>query len=274
MAGVVVLLYPTVSAWLVQYNQSQIIRDADGVVAAGPNSLLQEELGRAREYNSQLSGGAVVEAGQNVPTGTVTEDSDLDYWDLLLSSDEGVMGRLRIPSIDVELPIYHGTAEETLAKGVGHLEGTSLPIGGSSQHSVLTAHRGLPEATLFDNLGQVELGDTFTIEIFGEVLTYRAVDTQTVLPEETQALNMQYDRDLVTLVTCTPLGINTHRYLVTGERVYPTPASDLERAGQPPNVPGFPWWALALGGSLVAYAVFVAVSGRATAKNPPKNPSQ
>ena len=99
---------------------------------------------------------------------------------------------------------------------------------------------------LFNNLNKVELGDTFTISVFGEVLTYRAIDLQTILPEETQALIIQQDQDLVTLVTCTPLGINTHRYLVTGERISPTPLADVEAARAVPDIPGFPWWAVIL----------------------------
>ena len=138
-------------------------------------------------------------------------------------------------------------------------------MGGISQHSVLTAHRGLPEATLFNNLHKVEIGDTFTIEVFGEVLTYQAIATQTVLPDETQALLPEYGQDLVTLVTCTPLGVNTHRYLVTGERILPTPIGDLEGAGQIPDIPGFPWWAVTLGATGIGYVtllVVVVVAGR------------
>jgi sortase A len=122
---------------------------------------------------------------------------------------------------------------------------------------VLTAHRGLPEATLFDNLDQVDVGDTFTIEVFGEVLTYRVFGTQVVEPDQTQALAPAYGRDLVTLVTCTPLGINSHRILVTGERVIPTPRADVAAAGHPPDIPSFPWWAVVIGGSLLGAALVV-----------------
>src|SRR5699024_9760395 len=160
------------------------------------------------------------------------------------------------------LPIYHGTSDEVLAKGVGHLEGSSLPVGGTSQHSVLTAHRGLPSAELFNNLHKLTVGDTFTVEAFGEVLTYRATRTATILPDETQSLLPQQGEDLMTLVTCTPLGINSHRYLVTGERVSPTPIGDVQRAGSSPQIPGFPWWALALAAAIGGYAGVVIRSGK------------
>ena len=166
----------------------------------------------------------------------------LPYDQQLKAGEAGIMGRIRIPSIDVDLPIYHGTSEETLLKGAGHLEGTSLPVGGDSTRTVITAHRGLPEATLFNNLDQVKEGDTFTLEVFGEVLTYRVFSTQVVEPQDSQAVLVEPGRDLATLITCTPLGVNSHRILVTGERIIPTPAADVDSAGQASELPRFPWW--------------------------------
>ena len=262
LLGVLVLLYPTVASWFSQYNQSELIEEMDQSVNADPPSKLREEIQRARGYNSELTGGALVSPDSNIPTGQGASPREFDYQQILNIGGTGLMGRLRIPSIQVDLPIYHGTSDDVLAKGVGHLQGTSFPVGGESQHSVLTAHRGLPSATLFDNLGEVKIGDSFTVEVFGEVLTYRVIETRTVLPEETQALFPRHGEDLVTLVTCTPLGINTHRYLVTGERVVPTPIKDVEAAGERPDIPGFPWWAVALGACLVAYVGVVAWGGR------------
>ncbi len=243
LLGLGILTYPSAASWVSQYNQSKLIEDLDAIVEEGPASRMQLELDRARQYNQALIGGALLSPESNVPTSEAGRAIQLDYFDILALSGDSAMGRLRIDAIALDLPIYHGTSDATLAKGVGHLQGTSLPIGGESQHSVLTAHRGLPEATLFDNLNKMKRGETFTIEIFGEVLTYRVIETQTVLPDETQALYPVYGKDLVTLVTCTPLGVNSHRYLVTGERITPTPLEDIEKAGNRPEIPGFPWWA-------------------------------
>ena len=262
LMGVLVMLYPSAASWFAQYNQSLIIEDIGASVQEQPESRLHEQIGLAHQYNEALSGGAVVAPGSNVPTGDGTVSGGPAYGSIL-DAGSGMMGRLRIPSIEVDLPIYHGTSDATLEKGVGHLEGTSLPVGGESQHSVLTAHRGLPSATLFDDLGEVKVGETFTIEVFGEVLTYKVIETQTIEPEQTQALVPRFGEDLVTLVTCTPLGINTHRYLVTGVRVTPTPIVDLERAGQRPEIPGFPWWAVGVGAAILAFGVIFVWSGYA-----------
>ena len=202
----------------------------------------------------------------------LTRDLDHAYADLLRATPTGVMGRLRVPKIAVDLPIYHGTSDAILAKGVGHLEGTSLPVGGASQHSVLTAHRGLPEAELFNDLDGVELGDRFTIEAFGEVLTYEVIDTRVVEPEDTDTLRAVAGEDLVTLVTCTPLGINSHRYLVTGERVTPTPIEDIAAAGQRPDVPGFPWWIAILCSAVLLAALLVVISGWRAAERTESKP--
>ena len=154
------------------------------------------------------------------------------------------MARVKIPSIEVDLPIYHGTDEETLLRGAGHLEGTHLPVGGESTRSVITAHRGLANATMFTDLNRVSEGDSFTIESLGETLVYRVNEIQVIDPTDTGSLQSESGKDLVTLITCTPLGVNTHRILVTGERITPTPAPALHEAGKAPEIPGFPWWAL------------------------------
>ncbi len=267
LIGVLVLMYPSVASWFSQYNQSRLIDDVvTADIEKGPPSRLEAEIAKAQAYNSALTGGALLSPESNVPTSDGENGGEFDYNQLLDINGTGTMGRLKIPSIDVDLPIYHGTSEATLAAGVGHLKGTSLPVGGTSQHSVLTAHRGLPSATLFDNLDKLKVGDRFTIEVFGEVLTYQVISTQVVQPDETQPLLPQYGKDLVTLVTCTPLGINTHRILVTGERVTPTPVQDIQAAGTAPDIPGFPWWSVIIGGSVVVLTGFVIYSGRALAK--------
>lgn len=260
--GVLVLMYPPVAAWWAQYNQSQLIGQVESSVDRTSPNTLQDTLDAASRYNSALTGGALVAPGARIPQSSGATAEGFDYQSLLRADAAGVMGRLRIPSIQVDLPIYHGTSDAILAKGVGHLEGTSLPVGGEDQHSVLTAHRGLAQATLFDDLDHVKIGDTFSIDVFGETLTYRVRETRVVLPEETEALYPQPGEDLVTLVTCTPLGINTHRILVTGERLLPTPQKDLAKAGAFPDIPGFPWWAPIIGGAAMLLAMVVWFSGR------------
>ena len=130
-------------------------------------------------------------------------------------------------------------------------------MGGVDTHAVLTAHRGLASATLFNDLDKVKIGDRFTIEVAGDVLTYQVFETQVVEPSDTKTLVPRAGQDLVTLVTCTPLGINSHRILVTAERVTPTPEKDLASAGRAPEIPGFPWWAVGLGGGVVAIGLLM-----------------
>lgn len=210
-----------------------------------------EQLRRAREYNSKLSSGAIYEANTNIPTSHgETSDTSQDYWDQLKVNDDGLMARLRIKKIDLDLPVYHGTEDATLLKGLGHLRGTSLPVGGKGTRSVITGHRGLASAEMFTRLDEVGKGDTFTIEVFDEILTYKVVDKIVVNPDETKKIAAVPGKDLMTLITCTPLGINTQRILVTGERVVPTPAADKALRGKKPDVPRFPWWIVACFGSL------------------------
>src|SRR5690625_1490874 len=251
-AGAMLILYPPTASWFAQYNQSRIVENTSAFTQAGAPSWLDSELQRARDYNEALAvGESILSPDSNVPTAEGSSRGIYDYDDLLNATGDGVMGRLRIPAITVDLPIYHGTTDAVLTRGVGHLEGTSLPVGGVSQHSVLTAHRGLPSAELFNNLHKLAVGDTFTVEVFGETLTYRVMLTQTILPDQTQSLIPMEGSDLMTLVTCTPLGVNSHRYLVTGERVMPTPIGDVNAAGAVPEIPGFPWWAVGVSAAVI-----------------------
>jgi sortase A len=263
-AGAALLIYPSAAAWFSQVEQSSRIDDLTDQITDLGAETLHERLVEARAYNGQLTGGgAAVAANERLPLAVDPDpDGSLDYDTLLRGDASGLMARIKIPSIKVDLPIYHSTEESVLEIGVGHLEGTALPVGGESTHAVLTAHRGLATSELFTHLDQVKLDDTFTIEVFGEVLTYQVTDTRVVEPDETESLLPQVDRDLVTLVTCTPLGVNSHRILVTGERIVPTPHEDLENAGKSPDVPGFPWWMIVSAAVIVALAAYVWFSGR------------
>ncbi|KAB1645297.1 class C sortase [Gulosibacter chungangensis] len=265
LVGTCVFLYPQVAAWFSQREQSLVTSLAMEAMDRPPNSdetFRAEEMAKARQYNDELASGAVYAANANIAVGQETATTDgVAYDDLLNTSGEGFMGRLLYEDLAIDLPIYHGTSDEILEHGVGHLEGTSLPVGGVGTRSVLTAHRGLPSATLFTNLDKAEMGDTFTVSVLDEVLTYKVVEIQVIKPEETQEIVADPDRDLITLVTCTPLGINSHRILVTAERITPTPIGDIESAAAEPNLPGFPWWTVVLGTVLVLFVVYIWRSG-------------
>lgn len=169
----------------------------------------------------------------------------LPYEQQLYIDDGGLMSRIRIPKIDVDLPVYHGTTEESLLKGAGHLKGTSLPVGGIGTRTVITAHRGLAGARMFTDLDLINKGDVFSIESFGRIVTYRVIDSVVVEADDRETVRAVEGRDLATLVTCTPLGINSHRILVTGERIIPTPASAVKDLRTPTQLPHFPWWIVA-----------------------------
>ncbi|MFJ4170862.1 class C sortase [Paenarthrobacter sp. NPDC089714] len=266
MSGSALLLYPAAAAWFSAVDQShEIDKLTQGIKDLGAETL-HSRLNEAREYNQSLSGGgADIAANERLPLAKEPRDgTGQKYLDMLRGDSEGLMARIRIPSIKVDLPIYHGTSDAVLEHGVGHLEGTALPVGGPSTHSVLTGHRGLATSELFNDLDKVKADDTFTIEVFGEVLTYRVVETLIVEPEETESLLIQPGKDLLTLVTCTPLGINSHRILVTGERVIPTPQAEVDAAGISPDVPGYPWWMVIGGGVVVTAVAYVWLSGRPT----------
>lgn len=265
LVGAMVLLYPSTAAWWAQYGQSQVVEELEQTSSNAVPASRADALTAARSYNEQLNSGALLEANSRKPVSGTPSDGDTLYDSLLLGDANGAMGRLRIDSIGVDLPIYHGTSDATLAKGVGHLQGTSLPVGGPSTHSVLTAHRGLASATLFNRLDELKIGETFRLEIFGEVLVYRITETKVVAPEDTESLFARYGEDLVTLVTCTPLGINSHRILVTGERVTPTPVVDVQQAGSSPDIPGVPWWAAGLLSTAGIAALYVWRMGRVRA---------
>ncbi|MDO5746272.1 MAG: class C sortase [Actinomycetaceae bacterium] len=255
LAGVSMLTYPYAASWFSQKNQSAITANYSKTVKyVRPDAKTQIQA--AHTYNQALTSGAQLKPNTRIPVGTGTlhhndtataaDDSvdGLTYDQILRVDSTGLMARLRIPSIDVDLPVYHGTDDATLLKGVGHLFGTSMPVGGKGTRTVLTAHRGLADAALFTYLDKVKVGDVFTIEVFDQLLTYKVIDTVVVEPEDTETIRSDPDRDLATLVTCTPLGINTHRILVTGERVFPNPKSLEKTKGAAPEVPRFPWWAV------------------------------
>lgn len=261
LTGAMLMILPSAGAWFSQSVYSHEIETLSKAAKEIQPEVRQSALEQARSYNVNLIGSIEVVANSNIPEGKVGQENH-EYERLLVADSLGLMARLKIPSINVDLPIYHGTGDDVLEMGVGHLQGSALPIGGANTHSVLTAHRGLAKAELFTHLGDVHVGDTFTVEVFGEVLSYRVFETRVVEPSDTESLYPQADRDLMTLITCTPLGVNTHRILVTGERVTPTPLNDVLTAGDSPSIPGFPWWALWTIGSFSVVSAYVVVNLR------------
>lgn len=266
LLGIGVALYPATASWFSGVQEAQqVARYGNDVKVIGPASRIQA-LRQAQAYNAALESGAEVKANERIPVDTgATLPNGFVYSQLLAADPYGLMGRIVIPSIGVDLPILHGTSDATLTQGIGHLEGTSLPIGGLGTHAVLAGHRGLASATLFTNLDKVVDGDTFTIYVFGEALTYKVFDIKVVDPDQTKPLNPVPGKDLVTLVTCTPIGINSQRILVTGERILPTPAAAIAGANKAPSGPGFPWWALEIAGAILAVGAYVWWSGRPVA---------
>lgn len=266
VAGLGVFLYPQAASWFAQYQQSRQLefysQQIEEVVPSAP-----EQIRAAHAYNHALSAGeVVVGAGANKPVADGAATTLYSYGEQLKADDSGLMARIRIAAIDLDLPIFHGTSDQTLLQGAGHLEGSSLPVGGLSTHSVITAHRGLAQATMFTNLDRVKLGDRFTLEVFGEVLVYEVRSKVVVDPQDTETLHVQEGKDLVTLITCTPLGINSHRILVTGERVTPTPLAEVAAVGEVPDIPGFPWWLVILLVGGLSVVVFVWRSGFSDAR--------
>lgn len=211
IAGLSLLLYPTVSDLWNSHHQTQAIAAYTEEVSEMDDESYQEVLAEAHAYNERLF------AKEN--RFQMSDEEKVEYESVLNVSGTGVMGSIEIPSIDVNLPIYHGTDAAVLQVAVGHIEGTSLPVGGSSTHCVISAHRGLPSAKLFTNLDQVKEGDVFYLKVLDEVLTYEVDQIRIVLPEEVDDIDIIEGEDLCTLVTCTPYGINTHRLLVRGHRI-------------------------------------------------------
>ena len=215
----VALLYPVVSDQWNRYRDAQLVTNYNEKLQHIDNTERDEILKKAVEYNRYLK-----LQDRNIVTDADYEPDD--YYETLLNlTGNSMMGYVEIPKIDVTEPIYHYSHEISLGKGIGHIHGSSLPVGGKSTHSVLTGHRGLPNQKFFSDLDKVSIGDKFYIHVLGEVLVYRVYDIQEIEPYDVGVLFIEDDKDLVTLVTCTPYGVNTERLLVMGERV---PVEELE----------------------------------------------
>ena len=218
MTGIGLLTYPMVSDYVNRLHGSYAISELEQHVAQIEQGNLEKERRNAQEYNKRLPSDEMKDA----------------YADILNISD-GIMGSLQIPKISVNLPIYHGTSEEILEKGVGHLESSAFPVGGKGNHSVLTGHTGLPTAKLFTDLVQLKEGDHFYVHILDKTIAYCVNQIKVVLPDDGRDLAIVSDKDYCTLVTCTPYGVNSHRLLVRGERVDLPQQQTLEQLNQEVN---------------------------------------
>lgn len=205
--GITVLCYPFISNYINTLHSSQVIEQLEQALENADDKELKHQRELAELYNENLRN-----PGENVSCPYNYEE--------ILSFPRGIMGYLDIPSINIHLPIYHGTGEDALAKGIGHLPDTAFPIGGKGNHSVLTGHTGLPSAKLFTDLTKLSVGDLFYINILGETLVYEVDQIKTVLPSEVNELLPTAEKDYCTLVTCTPYGVNSHRLLVRGSRIH------------------------------------------------------
>ena len=210
LAGIAIFLYPAFSSWWNDRTQTKIIEEYNNAVGVLDTSQKDEMLDQAHAYNAALASLADPMSQYEALT---------DYSGVLNIPGTGIIGYIDIPKIGVHLPVYHGTSPEVLNVAVGHLEGTSLPVGGKGSHAVISAHRGLPSAKLFSDLDQLTEDDQFSISVLDDIFTYEVDQINVVRPYETELLRPEPDKDLVTLMTCTPYGINTHRLLVRGHRI-------------------------------------------------------
>lgn len=262
LVGLAILLYPTISNFLIEQNASRAIERYSEAVDAMSDEDAQAVLDTAHAYNTALAlrAGAVSSGEASGSSASPEELSALleQYNEVLNLNGDGMMGYISIPRIDVTLPVYHGSEERVLQTAVGHIESSSLPVGGMATHAVLTGHRGLPSAKLFTDLDKMQRGDLFFIRVLKDTYAYQVDAIETVLPDETDSLAIEAGEDKVTLVTCTPYGINSHRLLIHAHAVPYLPEMD-ELVGKPGNFINIPLPYLLLIIALVILAIFLGV---------------
>lgn len=245
VAALGLMLYPLVGDLLNEKYHSDVETTYTAVIADTDDTELTAQRQAAEQYNAMLSGATITEGGAFAPP--------LPYAQQLTAG--GVMAYVDIPKINVYLPVQHGTDADTLERAVGHVVGTSLPVGGSSTHAVLSAHSGMASSKLFSDIDQLAAGDVFYIHVLGDTLAYKVDSIHTVLPTDTSLLQIEDSKDYVTLVTCTPFGVNTHRLLVRGRRVLYTPEQETTAAEKPAASSWMQHYLTGLGIGLGAVAV-------------------
>lgn len=215
LIGFMICCYPLMSSWICRQYQKDAVQTYENSLKSCEETKIQELMEEAVHYNDAL----FQSRGYWVDDETRNILGQEHYYEILNISGYDVMGSIEIPKINVNLPIYHGVSEEVLSIGVGHLEGSSFPIGGINTRAILTGHRGLPNAKLFTRLDELEQNDLFFIHVLDEVLAYKITSIEVIEPDDVEGLEIVPEKDLVSLITCTPYGINTHRLVVTGERI-------------------------------------------------------
>lgn len=258
LLGLAVLLYPSVASWASSLVEQQAVDGYLQHAAELDPAASAAELAEAEQYNASLDLGLVIEpfSSSAVEDQPVPEGSIEQYLAQLASDPSGVMAQLTYPDAGIDLPIFHGTTDDVLGKGVGHLFGSALPVGGDGTHAVLTGHSGLPQSKLFDGLHDAEVGQLFRVTALGQTAWYEVVAIETIDPADLDGLQPQAGRDLVSLVTCTPIGINSHRLVVTAERTQAPGTADGDDTPLVTAVAAvaeFPWAVVALGAATVAW---------------------
>lgn len=229
LIGIILIAYPIISACLSAFNQTVAISNYQDVINNLSDEEKENELQKARDYNSEMEGIVSVDISMSS-----NEDETVSYLNVLNIGD--AMAYISIPKIDVYLPIYHGLSEEVLQSGVGHLDTTSFPVGGKGTHAVLAGHTGLVRTKIFDDINKLKEKDKFYIDVLGETLAYEVDKIDVVLPDDTDTIVVEQNKDYVTLITCTPYMINTHRLLVRGSRVDLDEAEVIENIGPETNI--------------------------------------
>lgn len=260
--GVILMGYPWFSNWLYQHHVASSANVYEQYAAESGTSEITKQLETARRYNQELNNSRVM---LTEPYCDISLPEDILYGDVLDPTKNGIMCFVEIPKINVSLPVYHGTSEEVLKKGVGHMEGSALPIGGVGNRPFLLAHTGMNTSRMFSDLTGLSEGDLFYIRVLNLCLTYRVCEIQTLLPEEADELYPDEERDLMTLVTCTPYGVNSHRLIVTGERISDAEVEKVDVPMQTADWNGSAWMraylkAILLGSAMMV-GVIVAVKG-------------
>lgn len=254
LTGVGLVLYPVVSDWYIGRHQASVVASYDEEAARLSQEQIETELARAHAYNDSLLGNVVLTDPFDAEG---LAEQNTEYDDLLNINGDGVMGSIDIPRVDIYLPIYHTTDAEVLAKGAGHLKNSSLPVGGTGTHAIISGHTALPSAELFNNLSDVEKGDVFYIHVLNETLAYEVDQIKVVLPDNIEDLFIDRNEDYVTLVTCTPYGINSHRLLVRGRRIPYEEAEAITPVQQVEE--GFQYKSAYVAAGVVAGAILLAV---------------
>ena len=260
IGGLLLVLYPTISNFLNLRNATRVIEQYSEAVDELTDDEAQQLMDAARTYNAKLAGLSGIPAadgGWDAIDASLAAQLREEYMGLLDLTGTGVMGYITIPRLDETMPIYHTTEEKVLQVATGHIETSSLPVGGASTHAAISGHRGLPSAKLFTELDKMQLGDIFYVKVLKETFAYQVDQILTVLPEETEALAIEPRADYVTLVTCTPYGINSHRLLVRAHAIpyLPSMEGEVGVMGNPINLS---WPHLALIAALILLAVVLA----------------